>query len=100
MNSQGRIDLANLQSEEIFGYARAELLGQPVEMLIPERFRSLHPGHRAGYAATRRIRPMGAGLDMYGLRAELERLGVKYVDREEHTDDDRDGVVPEGALHG
>ena len=40
------------------------------------------------------------GLDMYGLRAELERLGVRYVDREEHTDDDRDGVVPEGALHG
>jgi hypothetical protein len=37
---------------------------------------------------------------MYGLRAELERLGVRYVDREEHTDDDRDGVVPEGALHG
>ncbi|GAA1183104.1 4-carboxy-4-hydroxy-2-oxoadipate aldolase/oxaloacetate decarboxylase [Pseudonocardia alaniniphila] len=40
------------------------------------------------------------GLDMYGLRAELDRLGVRYVDREEHTDDDRDGVVPEGALHG
>ena len=56
--------------ESLFGYDRAELVGQPVEMLVPERFRGPHPGHRAGYAATRGVRPMGAGLDLYGLRKD------------------------------
>jgi PAS domain S-box-containing protein len=64
----GLIQLVNAQVESLFGYDRAELVGQPVDILVPERFRGLHPGHRARYAATRAVRPMGAGLDLSGLR--------------------------------
>lgn len=66
----GLIQLVNAQVESLFGYDRAELIGQPVEILVPERFRGLHPGHRARYAGTRSVRPMGAGLDLSGLRKD------------------------------
>src|SRR5215469_2076560 len=49
VNSKGDIALVNSQTEALFGYARAELLGKPVEKLVPERFRNQHPGHRSGY---------------------------------------------------
>src|SRR5688572_27387345 len=66
----GRILLINGQAERLFGYPRTELLGQAVDVLVPARFRAQHPAHRDGYFAQPRPRPMGAGVDLYGLRKD------------------------------
>jgi PAS domain S-box-containing protein len=66
----GRIVLVNAQTEKLFGYARDELIGEPVEKLVPERYHGAHAGHRSGYFHDPRTRPMGAGLDLYGLRSD------------------------------
>lgn len=76
-DSDGRIVLVNAQTEKLFGYPRAELLGQPVEMLMPERFRGRHVGHRDGYAHQPRTREMGAGLDLFGLRKDGSEFPVE-----------------------
>lgn len=70
VGDDGRIVLVNGQVEALFGYERKELLGHEVEALVPERFRGGHSGHRSGYFAEPRTRPMGAGLDLYGLRRD------------------------------
>ena len=77
VNRRGTIVLVNSQTERLFGYPRAELLGQPVEMLVPQRLRSQHPDHRNNYFAWPVVREMGVGLDLYGLRKNGEEFPVE-----------------------
>ena len=73
----GRIVLVNSQTEQVFGYARAELIGQPVEVLMPERFRAAHPGHRGHYAAGPVVRAMGSDLELWGRRKDGREFPVE-----------------------
>ena len=70
VDNGGVIRLVNAQTEEMFGYGRGELVGRPVEILLPQRFRAEHPGHRLAYTGRQQVRPMGAGLELYGLRRD------------------------------
>ncbi|HZS61678.1 MAG TPA: PAS domain S-box protein [Gemmatimonadaceae bacterium] len=73
-NRDGSILLLNAHAERLFGYEHTELIGKPVELLIPERFRPHHPAHRIGYIADPRVRPMGAGVQLYCVRKD----GVEF----------------------
>ncbi|MFF5184568.1 PAS domain S-box protein [Streptomyces sp. NPDC000345] len=77
VDDTGAIRLVNAQTEALFGYGREELLGNPVELLIPHRFRDQHTGHRGGYTANRQVRPMGAGLELHGLRKDGTEFPVE-----------------------
>lgn len=76
-NQEGRIVFANLQAEKAFGYSRAELLDQPLEHLVPERFRQRHVGHRQGYFNQPYARPMGIGMELSGRRKDGSEFPVE-----------------------
>jgi PAS domain S-box-containing protein len=77
VNEEGRILGANQQVKNVFGYPLQELTGRPVEILVPARFRDLHPQHRSGYFKNPRVRPMGADLNLFGLRADGSEFPVE-----------------------
>jgi PAS domain S-box-containing protein len=77
VSADGHITLANRQTEQLFGYQREELLGQPIETLVPERFHDRHRGHRDGFLAKPGVRPMGAGLQLYGRRKDSSEFPVE-----------------------
>jgi PAS domain S-box-containing protein len=77
VNPQGEIVLVNEQTEKLFGYTRAELIGQPTEMLVPERFQRGHPGHRAQFFAKPEARSMGAGRELFGRRKDGSEVMVE-----------------------
>ncbi len=77
MTRAGKIALVNEQAEKIFGYPREELLGQEIEMLIPERLKDRHTAHQADNPSHPKIRPMGVALEMYGLRKDGTEFPVE-----------------------
>ncbi|HEU4368684.1 MAG TPA: ATP-binding protein [Methylomirabilota bacterium] len=77
IDAGGRIIVVNPAAERMFGYDRGDLLGRPLEILLPERSRGVHAGHRTGYFATPRARPMGIGLDLAGLRKDGAEFPVE-----------------------
>ena len=77
LQEDGKIVLVNRQTEILFGFARADLLGQPIEILVPPRYRQQHSGHRGGYFANPSVRPMGASLNLFGLRKDGTEFPVE-----------------------
>jgi PAS domain S-box-containing protein len=77
VDGQGRIVLVNSQTEKMFGYSREELMNQPVEILVPQRFRDEHPRHRDRYFNQPSTRAMGAGRDLFGVRKDGSEFPVE-----------------------
>jgi PAS domain S-box-containing protein len=79
IDQSGTIVLLNTQLENLFGFTPAELLGQTIEMLVPHRFRDRHPGHRRGFFADPRVRTMGVGVKLFGLRKDGIEFPVEIM---------------------
>jgi PAS domain S-box-containing protein len=77
VNQEGEIVLSNSQTEKLFGYSSEELLNHKVEMLLPERFRGKHPAHRGRFYGDAKIRPMGAGLELFARRKDGTEFPVE-----------------------
>jgi PAS domain S-box-containing protein len=76
-DTHGNIKLVNAQTEALFGYRREELLEQPIEILVPERYHGRHVHHREDYVETPRLRPMGAGQELFGRRRDGTEFPVE-----------------------
>ena len=87
-DQHGTIQLVNVQAEQLFGYRRNELVGQKIEMLMSDRYRGKHVGHRDGYIGQARTRPMGAGLELHALRKDGTEFPVSI------------GLSPTSSDHG
>ncbi len=87
IDRKGCIVLVNMETEKLFGYARADLLGKPIELLVPDRFRAMHPAMREGFFATPEARRMGVGRDLYGLRRDGTEFPVEIGLSPVETDD-------------
>ncbi len=87
VDNEGRILEANPQIESLFGYACSELLGSPVEILIPERFRQAHTSHRSAYSNQANMRSMGTGLELYGKRKDGSEFPVDIMLSPVETDE-------------
>ncbi|CAN5125878.1 hypothetical protein BH09MYX1_BH09MYX1_56180 [soil metagenome] len=77
VDRDGTIVFVNVQTETLFGHPRAELLGKPLELLIPDRFGGAHSGHLARYFASPGIRPMGSGLELFGKRVDGSDIAIE-----------------------
>jgi PAS domain S-box-containing protein len=77
VDRNGMILMVNAQAENLFGYNRNILSGKPIEILVPERFQHIHPNHREKFSNEPQLRPMGIGLDLYGLRADGKEFPVE-----------------------
>lgn len=77
VTEDGNIELANSQAVQLFGYEREELIGKPVEALVPERWRDAHVGHRSGFVKASRARPMGSGLELFARRRDGSEFPVE-----------------------
>ena len=78
-DAEGIIRGANPRAAELFGHTQTELIGQPIENLVPERFRSRHPSHRENYNAHPRARQMGAAMNLFGLRKDGTEFPVDIM---------------------
>ncbi|MFZ6751010.1 PAS domain S-box protein [Undibacterium sp. Ren11W] len=87
INASGKIEMVNTQAEQLFGYPRSEMLGQTVEMLVPDRFRHGHPEKRQMFFGEPQSRPMGAGRDLFGRRKNGSEfpveIGLNPIETEE-----------------
>jgi PAS domain S-box-containing protein len=95
VDERGTIQLVNAQTEALFGYTREELLGRPVEQLIPERFRAAHPAHRTRFVASPKLRSMGSGLALSGRHKDGSEVAIEVSLSPLHT---AAGVVVSAAI--